>query len=56
MKTIVLVCRSEKERPTSLLHLVKDLFPECEVHIVYDSGRASVQQPSPDRLKTSFTI
>jgi hypothetical protein len=56
MKRIVLVCRSEKEKVVSLLRLVKNLFPECEVHIVYDRGRPSVQQPSPDRLKTSFTM
>lgn len=56
MKTIVLVCRSEQEMPISLLHIMKNLFPECEVHIVYDHGQPSVKQSSSDRLETSFTM
>jgi|GEM_PF-3527283 len=56
MKTIVLVCRSGREMPISFLHIMKNLFPECEVRIVYDRGQPSVKQSSPDRLETSFTM
>jgi hypothetical protein len=46
MKTIFMVCRSEKETPLALIQLMKTLFPECEVHVIYRSSAPPEMNPA----------
>lgn len=49
MKTIFMFCRSEMETSNNLISILNALFPECQIHVIYESAESSALE-----RKTSF--